>query len=59
MDLVGRVNINVQKTFLKHLYKKNEIIMQDISFIKQEGPKDVDVEVLARKQIEILDDTSN
>jgi hypothetical protein len=59
MDLVGIVNINVQKMFLKLWYKKMKIALQNISLIKHEVPKEAHDEVLAGKQIAVPHDTSN
>jgi hypothetical protein len=53
MDLVGTVNINVQKKLLKLWYKKKKITLQDISLTKQEGLKGSLEEVLALKLIAV------
>jgi hypothetical protein len=57
MDLVGTVNINVKKKFLKLWYKKNKITFQDISITTQEGPKEAHKEELARELILVPHDT--
>jgi hypothetical protein len=57
MDSIGTININVQNKFLKLWYKKKKITLQDISLIKQEGPKEAHEEVLAGKQIVVPNDT--
>jgi hypothetical protein len=58
MDSIGIVNINVKKKFLKLWYKKNKIMLQDISLINQKGPKGAPKKVLARKLITVPTDTS-
>jgi hypothetical protein len=35
MDLVGTINVNVQKTFMNLSYKKNKITLKDISLTNQ------------------------
>ena len=40
MKLVGTININVQKKFLKLWYKKKKITLQDISINKKVESKD-------------------
>jgi len=39
MELVGIMNINVQKKFLNLWYKKNKFTLQDISLTKKKGTK--------------------
>ena len=44
MELVGTININVQKKFLKLWYKKKKITLQDISINKQVDHREAEVE---------------
>jgi len=57
MESVGTVNLNVQKEFMKILYKKKKITLQDISLTKQEGPKETHDEILAGEQMVVSNDT--
>jgi hypothetical protein len=57
MDSSGMVNINVQTKFMKLWYKKREITLQDISLIRQQGPKVAHEKVIIGKQIAVPTDT--
>jgi hypothetical protein len=59
MDSLGMVNINVQKKFMKLWYKKKKITLQDISLIKQQGPKVAHEEVIVGKLIAVPTNTSD
>lgn len=39
MQLVGTINLNVEKKFLNLWYKKRKVTLQDISLTTQEEPK--------------------
>ena len=54
MELVGTININVQKKFLKLWYKKKKITLQDISINKQVESKEAEAEDVPGS--DILDD---
>jgi hypothetical protein len=41
IELVGTININVKKKFLKIWYKKKKITLQDVSLSKKDGPMEV------------------
>ena len=52
MDSVGTININAQKKNLKLSYKKNKIIMQDVSLSKKEGLTEVSKVVITESKVE-------
>ena len=52
MDLVGTININVQKKFIKLWYNKNKITLQDVSLSKKDGPMEASKEVIVKSENE-------
>jgi hypothetical protein len=38
MEIVGRININVENKFLKLWYNKNKVTLEDVSLSKKKGP---------------------
>jgi hypothetical protein len=59
IDLVGTININVQKQFLKSWYKKNKITLQGISLSKPTKLKGVHDAMFTGTSEVISIDTSN
>jgi hypothetical protein len=59
IDLIGIVNINVKKKFMKIWYKKNKVTLQNISSSKCQGKKVAHEEELVGKLIILPMDTSN
>ena len=53
MNLVGIVNINVQKKFLKLRYKKNKITLQYVSLSKKYGYMECNKKVTAESEVEL------
>ena len=62
MQLVGTINLNIEKKFLKLWYKKKKVTLQDISLTTQEEPKgaptDTSIDTLEVIPIDTLDDES-
>jgi hypothetical protein len=52
IELVGTININVKKNFLKLWYKKNKIALQDVSLSKKDGSMEGRKEVIAESEVE-------
>ena len=52
IELVGTININVQKNFLKLWYKKNKITLQDVSLNKKDGPMKANKAVIVEFEVE-------
>jgi hypothetical protein len=52
IELVGTININVQKMFLKLWYKKKKIALKDMSLSKKDGPTEASKEVIVDFKVE-------
>jgi hypothetical protein len=52
IELVGTININVQKKFLKLWYKKKKIALQDVSLSQKDGPMEASKEVIVESEVE-------
>jgi hypothetical protein len=52
IELVGTIDINVKKKFLKIWYKKNKITLQDASLSKKEGPMGENIEAIVESEFE-------
>jgi hypothetical protein len=53
IELVGTININVQKKFLKLWYKKKKITLQDVSLSKKYGHMEASKEVISQSEVEL------